>query len=161
MMNSFPKPALMLLLTAASFTACQKDDDDEDSKTNMEKITLSAWKYDKASVDTDKNGTADSDLPPGFVEACDTDNTLTFDDDGTGIIDEGATKCNTSDPQSTSFTWSFTAGETKINFPTAVFYGIDGDVTIKTLTETKLELMKEVTIPSLPSSVNIILSLKH
>ena len=130
--------------------------------TNTEKLTVSVWRYEKASIDTDKNGTPDSDIPPGYVQTCETDNTLTFEDDETGVVDEGATKCDASDPQSLPFTWSFSADEKKINFPMSVFYGIEGDVTVKTLTDTKLELMKEVTIPNLPvGTVNIILTLKH
>lgn len=159
MKYSFPKPALLLLLTAAFFSSCSKNDDD--GMSNTEKLTLSVWRYDKASVDTDKNGTPDTDVPPGYLDACDLDNTLSFEDDGTGVVDEGATKCNSSDPQTNPFTWNFSADEKTINFPAAVFTGISGDVTVKTLTETKLELVKEVSIPPLPGTYNIILSLKH
>ena len=157
------QPALVLLLGSLCFGACGKDNDDDDKeKTNTEKITLSAWKYDKAEADTDKNGAADTPIPPGFIEACETNNTITFKTDNTGIIDEGATKCDPSDPQTATFTWAFKTNETIISCPTAIVTGVDGDVVVKSITETALVLQKEISAaPFFPGTINIILTLKH
>lgn len=139
--------------------SCGKDDPPAGpSKTEL--ITKAAWKYDTGGVDANKDGFVDTALPPGYVLPCNTDNTLTFSTGGTGVVDEGATKCDVADPQTRNFTWTFTAGETMINFPSVVFSGLTGDVKIKALTDTKLELMKEVNIGA-PSTVFVIISFKH
>ncbi|RYF98919.1 MAG: hypothetical protein EOO02_17970, partial [Chitinophagaceae bacterium] len=126
------------------------------------KISASTWKYDKAEIDANKDGTADTPVPAGYLEACETDNLITFKVDGTGTIDEGANKCDPSDPQSVGFSWTFKNNETILNFPTAIITGVDGDVIIKSLTETSMVLQKAVTLPA-PFSldVNVILTLKH
>jgi hypothetical protein len=148
-----------LLTGIALQFACGKDDAPAGpSKTEL--ITKAAWKYDTGGVDANKDGFADTALPPGYVLSCNTDNTLTFNTNNTGVVDEGATKCDPADPQTRDFTWTFTNNETRINFPTLVFNGLTGDVTIKTLTDTKLELIKEVNIGA-PSTVNVIISFKH
>lgn len=155
------QPALILLLGSLCFGACGKDNDDDDKeKTNTEKITLSAWKYDKAEIDADKNGTGDTPIPSGLLESCETDNTITFKTDNTGTADEGATKCDPSDQQSTSFTWAFKNNETIINFPTAIITGVEGDVVVKSITETSMVLSKEITFSPFPAST-VILTLKH
>ena len=148
-----------LLIGISLQLACSKDDPPAGpSKTEL--ITKAAWKYDTGGVDANKDGFVDTNLPPGYVLSCNTDNTLTFNNDGTGVVDEGATKCDAAEPQTRDFTWTFTNNETHINFPTLVFNGLTGDVTIKTLTDTKLELLKEVNIGA-PSTVNVIISFKH
>ena len=139
--------------------ACGKDDPPA-GPTKTELITKAAWKYDTGGVDANKDGFVDTNLPPGYVQACNTDNTLTFNTNNTGVADEGASKCDPADPQTRDFTWTFVNNETHINFPTLVFNGLTGDVTIKTLTDTKLELLKEVNIGA-PSTVNVIISFKH
>jgi len=148
-----------LLIGIALQFSCGKDDPPA-GPSKMELITKSAWRYDTGGVDANKDGFVDTALPPGYVLSCNTDNTLTFKNDGTGVVDEGATKCDVADPQTRNFTWTFTAGETIINFPTLVFNGLTGDVKIKTLTDTKLELMKEVNIGA-PTTVFVIISFKH
>lgn len=143
--------------------SCQKDDSSNSSpKTKMELITLSAWKYNDAKIDTDNNGTGDQAIPAGVLEPCQTDNAITFTSNLSGTIDEGPTKCDAGDPQSVPFTWSFTNNETMINFSSPLFVGFGGDFKIISLTETELVISQQVSIlpPPLPS-VTIIASFKH
>jgi hypothetical protein len=159
-MNRFSqKPLMLLFLCVVSLSACKKDSDDE--KSNTEKLTVSAWKYEKAEVDLDKDGDGDTPIPDSEIEACERDNIIVFKADGTGTIDEGPSKCNTSDPQSMGFTWTFKDGEKIINFPTAIVAGVDGDVTVKSITETNMVLAKTIIYPGVPLPVNVILTLKH
>lgn len=156
------QPAMVLVLGGLCLAACSKSGSDEKSKTNTEKISASAWKYDKAEVDLNKDGTADSPIPNGYLSTCETDNLITFKADGTGTIDEGPTKCDVTDQQSVGFTWTFKNNETILNFPTAIITGVDGDVIIKSITETSMVLQKEVTLTTpLPINANVILTLKH
>ena len=133
----------LLLLT---FSACQKSGDDgmpnNPDKTQL--ITSSAWKYSNAGLDNDNNGTKDMDIPAGLVTSCDTDNTLTFKSDNTGIMNEGATKCTPTDPQSVNFTWNFTNNGNSMNVSTAFFPGLDGEAKIIELSSSKLTISKTV-----------------
>lgn len=157
------QPAFILAISSISFAACNKNDDKE--KSNTEKISLSAWKYDKAQIDINKDGTGDLPVPEDEIEACEKDNLITFKADNTGIIDEGGSKCDPSDPQSMPFLWTFKNNETIINFPTAIVTGVDGDVTLVSLSETSMVLKREVdgipVIISPSGTANIILTLKH
>src|SRR5574343_664654 len=98
-------PALVLI----SLASCKKDS----KKSNMELITQSAWKLQTVGIDGDKNGTVDLE---DAVDACTKDDLTTFATNGTGTVDEGASKCDPADPQTTSFTWSFANNETELNF---------------------------------------------
>lgn len=148
--------AVLVLFAMVSFTACKKGGG---AKSNTELLTQSAWKYDNASLDLDRNGTPDSPVPPGFLEACETDNTITFKSDGSGIADEGASKCDPASPQTSPFTWTFKNNDQVITFANIDFAGLNGDVKVVTLNDTKLELHKEVVLG--PTAVNVIVYLKH
>ena len=150
--------AASLLLLAFSF-ACKKGGGGG-PKSKTELLTQASWKYENAAIDVDGNGTPDSPLPPGILEACDLDNTITFNSNGSGVVDEGSTKCNAADPQSAPFNWSFKNNEQVITFTNIAFGGLDGDVTVKTISETQLEMHKPVTV-GVGTTVNVIVYLKH
>ena len=147
----------ILLVTA--FVGCKKDS--SESATRTELITKATWKYDNAWVDLDKDGKADSQVPAAYLSACQIDNTITLKKDGTGTMDEGASKCNETDPQTASFTWAFADNEGTVSISANVIAGMGGDLKITTLNDSKLQLQKEVIITGFPSSVNLILDLKH
>jgi hypothetical protein len=107
----------VLLLSAASMTACSKSGGDK--KSNVELLTKAAWKYQIAGLDSDKNGTVDMESQD--IEDCNKDDLATFATGGTGTIDEGATKCDAGDPQSYSFTWQFKNNETELEYDGEVY----------------------------------------
>src|ERR1700730_3706778 len=96
---------MVLLLGLIISSSCKKSS--SNNKTNTELLTQSTWKYDHAGIDLDNNGTIDSAVPASFLQSCDTDGTITFNTAGSGVVDEGPTKCNAASPQSVPFTWSF------------------------------------------------------
>ena len=150
-------PLFLLFILASLSNNCKKSS----STSNTTLITTSAWIYDTGGIDADNNGTIDSPFPPGFLQTCETDNLISFKTDGTGIIDEGATKCNPASSQDTSFTWTFKNNGTVLNIPDSI-YGVSGDLKINTLTSTKLELEKQVQITSpITTTVYAIIDLKH
>jgi len=155
-MKSFVFAALTISLLGLA--ACSNKDDS--GPTNTELLTSATWKYKNAGVDVNNDGFIDTGVPPGYVGDCDKDNLLTFKSDGTGILDEGATKCDPGEPQTKPFTWTFKNNETVINFPSAVFSGITGDVKILKLTSTELNLSKEVNIGG-TTTVFIVVELQH
>jgi hypothetical protein len=153
------KYAFVVVLIGFVVFSCQKDDDKDDNNQNsVQLITSGAWKYDTVTIDYNKDGTPDA---PGtsFIMACDRDNLITFKSDSTGTVDEGSTKCNSSDPQTTSFKWWF-KNSTTLTTPDPIFAGESGDAKVTVLTSTKLQLQKEVANP-LGGTVNIIADLKH
>ena len=154
-----------LLLTALSFNACKKDGDDNNPGSNpTAMITASTWKYSDAGLDMNQDGIKESNLPPGFtLTACETDNTITFKSDNTGIIDEGPTKCNSTNPQTVPFTWTLKNNNTEISFSTALFAGINGDLKIVELNANKFTFSKLIntTVNGFPVSANVIVFLTH
>lgn len=121
------------LLTVLFFLpACQKDDNLPVVKTKTQLLTQSTWKFSSATA-----GGADAS---GFLQVCQKDNVYTFVAAGTGTINEGASKCNTSDPQTNPFTWSFTGSETMLNISTILFSGGSNDFTLVSLSEIQLVL---------------------
>jgi len=140
----------ILALLALSIVACKKSSGDK-PKTNTDLIAQGSWKFDKATV----NGIDVSSL----LDACETDNIATFSSSGTGTLDEGATKCDANDPQTTPFTWNFTTNETVLHVSTVLFTGGSSDFNIVTLNETQLVVSQNVTVSGVTQ--NAVFSFKH
>jgi len=129
-------------------TGCSKDDDNNPTpKTNTELLTMSTWKFSDAKVGG--NSIA------AFLDPCQKDNILTFLAAGTGTAAEGATKCNASDPDSSSFNWSFQTNETVLFVSTPFFTGGSSTFTIVSLTETQLVLSQTITLSGIPQTAEI------
>jgi hypothetical protein len=155
--------ALLLFLIGTIAFSCQKDDNDDDpdaGKSRIELITSATWRYDTIRLYTDNDGEPDIDLPDEYRPSCLTDNTLTFHAGGHGVHDEGASKCDDGDPQSTDFSWEFKDNENVLSSPDPIFGGFSGDSKITVLTSSKMQLQREMTVP-LFGTVNIVLDLKH
>ena len=121
-------------------------------------ITGLSWKHDNSGIDTDKNGTIDLQPPSGILLSCVIDNSITFNANGSGTVDEGATKCNATDPQTSPFTWSFASGETALNINSGSA-GINGQFKILELSNTKLSISKDTTLNFF--SVALVVNFKH
>ena len=142
------------------FVACNKDDDDKTTQTKTQLLTSGSWKYESGGVDVDRNGSVDITLEStGAVPPCLLDNIATFSADGSGVNDEGPTKCDNSLPQTAPFNWSFANNETAINLSGTGFAGVTGQFKISTLTTTNFTIAKDTTVLGLPAS--LIVNLKH
>jgi hypothetical protein len=114
-MKKQTKTTLSLLLATAffGFNGCKKD------KTKTELLTDGSWKLSaftiNPAIDVNGDGVLDTDLYNLVIQNCSKDDFVTFKTGGTLTSDEGATKCSTSSPQTTSGTWAFADGEAKIN----------------------------------------------
>lgn len=129
----------IICISTILFTACTSKEITP-PPSNTDHITKSPWKFDKAM-----SGGADVS---GFVNACYKDNTMTFLANGTGSLDEGATKCNAGDPQTVNFTWNFTNNGGTLNVTGGIFAGQSGSFTVITLNETQLVLEGTISTPS-------------
>jgi hypothetical protein len=130
---------------AILFFSCKKDKDSSGtpSKTKTELITQSTWKFSTATV-------GGSDVS-SFLQSCQKDNILTFvkpvsGTTGDGSADEGATKCNSGDPQTNPFTWYFQSNETSIHISTVLFSGGSSDFNLVSVTTTELVVSQDITI---------------
>src|SRR5215204_6087852 len=99
--------------------ACGKDDDPTPQPTKTEHITATSWKLDTAGIDQDRNGTIDFSVM-NLIGGCTRDNSLSFQASNTGTTDEGPTKCNSTDPQTTNFNWSFSDAEVNLNISNSI-----------------------------------------
>jgi hypothetical protein len=121
--------------------ACSKSDSTP-AKTKTQLLTTSSWKLTAHTVnpamDLDGDGQKDdTDVFALGYEACSKDDTYSFHTDFTGIVDEGPTKCDASDPQSTPVEWLFKNNETVLQIKQDI---IALDFTIVELTETTLKV---------------------
>jgi len=110
-------------------------------------ISQSTWRFSGATV-----GGVDASA---FVQACQKDNILTFAAAGTGTLNEGPTKCNAGDPQSTPFTWNFLANETQLFISATLFTGGNSTFTLVTLNATQLIVSQVITIGGTPQTAVI------
>lgn len=128
---------IIAALALITISSCKKDE--ETAKTNTDHLTASPWKMTKMTINPGidfGNGILVTDLY-AFQEACSKDDTEKFNVGGTGVTDEGATKCDPTDPQTSSFKWAFASNESKLIF--------DGDTfNIATLNASSLNLNSEI-----------------
>jgi hypothetical protein len=124
------KAALFLLFAAAiSFSACKKD---EKSKTEILTSTT-CWSPTKQETLDPTTGNWVEDA----IENCTKDDCTTFKSDGTLTFDEGATKCDPTDPQTSSGSWSLSADEKSLILTES---GTSFSFTIVEINEDKLVL---------------------
>ena len=129
--------ALLLVITGATITiSCKKGKKDNPAKTKTELLTTGSWKrtalISNPAYDWNANGIFDTDIL-NIMFPCEKDNTDTYKTNGIIETNEGATKCNPSDPQTWTATWIFSDNETKL-----IFDGFD-EYTLLELTATTLK----------------------
>ncbi|MEJ7737740.1 MAG: hypothetical protein WKF97_09965 [Chitinophagaceae bacterium] len=151
--------SVLILSAFLVLTACKPDPPSTKTKTDL--ITAAPWKFSQAGIDQNGDGTIDFPLPGALLQACATDNILTFNKDQSGTVDEGATKCSTTTPQMVPFNWKFLSNETELDFSTTIFAGLGGTVKLVQLTEEKMAISKPVPITGFPIPVVVTVILVH
>lgn len=112
-------------------------------QTKTQLLVSASWKLKSATV----NGSDAMHL----VQDCQKDNIISFSANGTGIITEGATKCNAGDPDTVPFTWSFQSNETILNISAELISYGSNDMTLVKLNTTTLVVNINYTPPVGPS----------
>ena len=131
--------------------SCSKDKNDT-PPTKTELITQGSWKFSAATV-------GGSDVS-SFLQSCQKDNIMVFVAVGlTGTIDEGATKCNSGDPQTNPFTWSFGSGETVLNISATLFTGGSSVFNLVSLSSTQLVVSQNIMVGG--TSQNAVVTFIH
>jgi hypothetical protein len=130
--------SLVILIVATTTTAvsCKKADVKSKQKTKTELLTSGSRKRTGLTAtpayDWYGDGTYATNLL-SVMKVCDSDNFDSYKSDGTGVTDEGQTRCDESDPQAWPFVWEFADNETKLVFDYFAEY------TLVELTETTLK----------------------
>ncbi len=127
---------LLVIATLFLFTACQKD---KSESARMDLITTGTWKLialtSQPGNDIDGDGIIDTDVF-AFYDVCEKDNFYVFKRNGEYEVNEGASKCDASDPQVYTSHWQFSKNETEII--------LDGDTgKIEELTSSTLRISGE------------------
>jgi len=146
--------SLMTLLLI--WTACSKNNSSNSNNSNMTLMTQAVWKYDTSGFAL--AGGNKIEFPDTLIQPCVKDNTYQFRKDSTVVVDEGATKCNSTDPQTATYSWSISSGNPAILKSDANPLLVNG-VTVLVLNSNQLEVYKDTAV--LGVSLRYILSLKH
>lgn len=112
----FKKTTLAAILAISMFAVSCSDDSSNNptvnggtTKTNQELITGNTYQVTSLKIDPPYDflglGTPISDLY-AVGDDCSKDDRTTFNSDGTTTTDEGPTKCDPNDPQTTTGSWS-------------------------------------------------------
>lgn len=107
------KYAMLFTVLSIALLSCSKDPVDDSSKRDA--LTTGTWKLTGSMTDYNKDGTYEEDSYAIYAD-CEKDNFYTFQADGSGIIDAGPTKCYSSAPQTSTFSWSFKDNQTRLQF---------------------------------------------
>ncbi|HMK26386.1 MAG TPA: hypothetical protein VK483_10175 [Chitinophagaceae bacterium] len=146
----------LFVLIAANFfiySSCNKDDAPAPTpKTKTQLMTQSSWKF--------KSATANGSDASGLLQACQKDNFYIFLAAGTGTADEGLTKCNAGDPQTTNLTWNFANNETMLHISTSLFTNTSNDFTLVSISETELVVSTFYT-PPVGAAVLVTITFQH
>lgn len=132
MTTAIPCKLIALWLAACLLTVgCGKKGS---SGRDIELLTQSPWKYEKAGFDSDDDGVFDA-LDPR-IAGCEKDDAVVFNPDGSGTLDEGAIKCRVAEPGSLPFMWAFQNNDSTLYFQDQYF-------TVKTLSRERLEIFAD------------------
>ncbi len=153
-----------LLFVLLNVIGCHKEPDTTTTVTKTGLISASAWTYQDAGIDANRDGAVDANssfsvLLPSLVPSCRTDNSILFKKDNTGTVDEGSSKCNAGDMQTTTFNWSFADNETNLNVSNNVFALLNGKSKVYALTATSFSLTRDTVLGG--TTYPILVILKH
>lgn len=111
-MKNFKRILAFIAIASVTLSGCKKDK----SESNTDKLSGKDWKMTALTVDPPINfgGTMISNVY-SQIPACQQDDLTIFNSSGTVTFDEGASKCSSSDPQSTQGTWTWNTDETVLS----------------------------------------------
>jgi hypothetical protein len=130
---------LATLLLAAAFTSCKKDDDKSPSKADQ--LSAKSWQLTASTVTSVDNGTTTTVDAYKQLDACEKDNFMKFNSNKTLDVNEGALRCDPTDPQVQTGTWDLNSDQTKLYLSNAAMAGgLTAQVDLVELSDSKLVL---------------------
>jgi hypothetical protein len=122
----------LIVAMAAVTASCKKDSEDAPAPTKSELLTAKNWRL------TDVKLAGTPIYNSGLFDNCLKDNLYKFNLNKALTIDEGATKCDPTDPQTQTGSWDFTTNETRLKITDS--FGDSQEGEIATLSSTSLVL---------------------
>ena len=130
------KKACLLLLTLATLGACKKDSGSSPAPSRTDLLTTPKWKLTGGTISAGGQSLPISLVLPTSYN----DDTFKFNTDKTVIDDAGTVKCNATDPQTQTGSWSFAnSDQTQLQL-TVPSTPLNGTFDIKELTSNSLRL---------------------
>jgi hypothetical protein len=156
--NLLMKYTFLILAICVCGWSCKKDSNSGGDKTQL--LTSADWKYDNGGIgDANGNILFDFSTLGVAIPSCLLDNTVKFNTSGNGTVSENTNVC--SGAQATSnFTWNLSSDQTLLNVSGGIVAGISGSFKIKTLSSSKLTLLKDTTLSGVGSGTAVF-NLKH
>lgn len=142
MKNSIKLLSLLAIASIFVLSSCKKD---ETTKSPTEYLTAGNWKVTGMTINPgiEVAGIVITDIYYLMVQDCAKDNLIKFNTDGSVTDDEGATKCSSDDPQTTTDgTWTLSTDS-----KTLTIYYPESDpapATIVSLNGTKLVVTSQL-----------------
>lgn len=143
----FSNRTILALSVSLSLVGCGTHDP---SSRDVELLTGTPWKYEKAGFDSDDDGVFDA-LDPR-IAGSDKDNTIIFRTDGTGSLVENKIRGKASEPRSLPFMWSFQNNDSTIYFE-------DQYYKVRALTNQRLEIYADQKLGGM--NTRYVIVLKH
>jgi hypothetical protein len=129
---------LLFMTLAILVSSCSKDDDEQ----KLTKTQMLTRKWKQSDLLISENGASFTSIFNFFFDECEKDNIWEFKADGSVVVTEGNSKCDSSDPDVVaSGTWAFAENETKLVI--SVVGEPSETLTIGELTATSLKLSTE------------------
>ena len=151
----YMKKLVYFSLLAATLVACKKDSENTPSKTDL--LTAKAWKVTSmtkvATVDGQK-------YTETSIDPCEADDSFQFKADKSIVFDQGATKCDPTNPQQVTGTWAFSNKEQtklKVTLPNNFLIG---EAEIKELTPNSMQLYFTYADSKIAVTANVVFSPK-
>ncbi|HEX9513646.1 MAG TPA: hypothetical protein VF939_24310 [Puia sp.] len=147
MSRMLSKCTIFVLSMSLSLAGCSRPNS---SSRDLELLTGTPWKYEKAGFDSDDDGIFDA-LDPRIAGG-EKDNTIIFRTDGTGFLVENKIKGKASDARTLPFIWSFQNNDSTIYFQ-------DQYYKVQALTNKRLEIYADQKLGGM--NTRYIIVLKH
>lgn len=129
------KKISFLLLSLAALGACKKDGENTPSASRTDLLTAKNWRVASQTTTLTLAGTTTTSTT---IDACDKDDFIKFNTDKSAVHDQGATKCDPTDPQTDKGTWDLPGDQSKLTVNLASYGNTTFDV--KELTATTMHL---------------------
>ena len=148
---------LLALAIGLTFAGCKKDSPGTPvpTATKADLLTAKKWRVSASTTTTTYNNQTTTSDSYASSPACERDDFTQFNANKTATFDEGATRCSSTDPQTTSGTWDLNSDQTKLNLTSPDFGGLVVPFDIVALDASTLSLRFTQSASGAASTMNI------
>ena len=131
----------LLALGVVALGACKKDSEPAPgSSSRTDLLTAKNWRLSAYTSTYTAGGVSVPTDEFAAMSACERDNFAKFSANKSVVFDEGATKCDPTDPQTETGSWDFNGDQTKLTIPVPQLGGTPLPLDIVDLSATTLHL---------------------